>query len=81
MTKKHGNAREHGKLSARARALKAAHPELGFAEIARRLDMTRQGVRNAITQRSRIGGKGLARAMVLTPNKLAPVGKRQKKAA
>lgn len=75
--KKKGKAKmKHGARSARARALRAKHPELSYAQIAERCGMSKQGVINAVKQLSRIGGKGLARKSVLTPGKLPPVGER-----
>jgi hypothetical protein len=74
--KKASKAMKHGARSARARALKAKHPELSYAQVGERVGLSKQGVINAVKQLSRIGGKGLARKSVLTPGKLPPVGER-----
>lgn len=61
----------HGSRSAAARALALKDPSLSYAQIGERVGLSKQGAINAIKQRSRIGGKGLARATVLTPSKLS----------
>ncbi len=61
---------KHGALSARARKLWAGgRGGLSKGEIARKLGMTKQGVRNAVNARSRIGSKTLMRKEALTPKK------------
>lgn len=76
------NPPAHGARSEQARKLRAKHPELSYGQIAERVGMSKQGVINAINQRSRIGSKKLIRATALTPGKLGKVGTRhQKKAA
>jgi predicted transcriptional regulator len=73
-TKKKTNGKpKHGALSARARRMYAREKAKGgvpnFHEIARRLGMTAQGVRNAVRASNRIGSKSLMRAEALTPAK------------
>jgi hypothetical protein len=71
--KKAAKVWQHGEQSELARTLKRKHPDMSYAEIGRRCEMTTQGARNAIAARNRIGSKSRMRAEALTPNKLKKV--------